>query len=98
VDIGQPLADAGFELSKMETVSQNTFPAAVYLAQNPRHRFFPFVSEKPEPDRTMGEPFPAQFLFGQIGVLKENICPFPALTEFFTKAKIESTYIAWLQQ
>ena len=42
--------------------------------------------------------FPAQFLFGQIGVLKENICPFPALTEFFTKSKIESTYIAWLQQ
>ena len=35
VDIGRPLADAGFELSKMETVSQNTFPAAVYLAQKP---------------------------------------------------------------
>ena len=35
VDIRQHLAAAGFELKKWETVSQNTFPAAVYSARKP---------------------------------------------------------------
>jgi ubiquinone/menaquinone biosynthesis C-methylase UbiE len=35
VDIRQPLVAAGFELSKMEAVSQSTFPAEVFLVRKP---------------------------------------------------------------